>query len=348
MIESLVQPHLRGLKPYESARHLHPDMKGILLDANENAFGSVVKAPYGLTLNRYPDPFSKELKHALSHYVGLSEEHIFVGVGSDEVIDLLIRLFVGPREEVILFEPTYGMYRVASEIAGAKIQSCPLNDEFQLDLRSFKKLVSSKAKMAFCCSPNNPTGNSLEENSVVKLCKSFGGMVIVDEAYVEFASAPSLARLIPKLKNLAVLRTFSKAWGLAGLRVGYALAQPEVVAYLNKIKPPYNLNALSAYLAKQALQQKKQMARWRNQILKEREKLSRTLEELGCEVFPSDANFILIRIPEAARVAKALASNYHIIVRDFSNRRHLGDCLRLAVGTPEQNKLLVKAMGKLV
>lgn len=342
MIQSFIRPELLKLKPYTSARHLYQE--GTMLDANENAFGSVIKSPFGLTLNRYPDPFSKKLKKALAKYTQLSEEHIFVGVGSDEAIDLLIRLFAAPRQEVITFEPTYGMYRVAAEIQGAAVKACPLDEDFQIDVNRFQKMVSAKTKIAFCCSPNNPTGNLLEENDLVKLCKNFKGMVVLDEAYIEFASRPSLARLIPNFHNLVVLRTFSKAWGLAGLRVGYALAHPEVIQFLNKIKPPYNLNSVSAYLAQQALKRKKQMTAWRNKMIQEREQLNRTFEEMGCEVFPSEANFLLIRIRNASKIAKTIAQEHRMIIRDFSSRPKLHDCLRITVGAPEQNKHLVKIL----
>lgn len=345
MIDTLIRPIIKTLKPYTSARHLHQD--GLLLDANENPFGSTVENPFNLDLNRYPDPFCKKLKKALSSYVGTKEENLFVGVGSDEIIDLLIRLFVNSDEEIIICEPTYGMYQVAADIAGVKARIALLTNEFQLDLNAIKKAESSKTKLLFCCSPNNPTGNLLKTNDIELLSKSFSGIVVVDEAYVEFSGTPSLVGQLHLPENVVVLRTFSKAFGLAGLRVGYGIMNPKIVAYLNKIKPPYNMNAVSAYLAEEALSNQAQFLKWKREILQEREKLSKGLQSLGFVVFPSDANFILAKRANGSAIAKQLAERFKIIIRDVSGKPGLSDCVRVTVGTPKQNESLLKAMGEL-
>ncbi len=345
MIQSLIRPNLIKFQAYSSARHLYQE--GLFFDANENPFGSVVKSLFGLELNRYPDPFARKLKERLSEYVGVKPEALFTGVGSDEVIDLLIRLFVSEDEEVIIFEPTYGMYRAAAEIAGVKIKTALLTSDFQIDFSVFKKQLTSKTKMVFCCSPNNPTGNLLEEEAILKLCKSFKGIVVVDEAYIEFASRPSLTAKLKKFENLVLLRTFSKAWGLAGIRVGYAVALPLIVEYLNKIKPPYNLNSVSASIAEQALGKTAQVSRWIKVILREREKLGNVLEELGYEAFESEANFILAKRRDASHLVKELARRFGIITRDMSSKPHLEDCFRISVGTPRQNQKLKSALRKI-
>lgn len=346
MIDALVRPNVKKLKPYTSARHLHQE--GLLLDANENPFGSVVKVPFQLELNRYPDPFCKGLKNGLSKYLQTAPENLFIGVGSDEIIDLLIRLFVGPDEEVIVCEPTYGMYQVAADIAGIASRRCLLTSDFQLDLNAIGPQAGSKTRLLFCCSPNNPTGNVLNPEDIEKLCKNFQGIVVVDEAYVEFSSKPSLLRALKLPENLVLLRTFSKAWGLAGARIGYAIMNPKIVEYLNKIKPPYNMNSVSALLAQQALENEKQFLEWRKVILAEREKLSNGFGALGFKVFPSEANFILVRRAGGARLVKRLAEEFKIIVRDVSGKSGLADCVRVSVGTPEENARLLKAAGELV
>jgi histidinol-phosphate aminotransferase len=346
MITSLIRSNLRNFKPYSSARSLY--QKGVFMDANENSIGSVIDVAIDTNLNRYPDPNSLDLRQALGKFLGLSENNIFVGNGSDEAIDLLIRLFVEPDEEIIIMEPTYGMYKVAAEVAGVAVKNCPLTKDFRVDTDALLAQVTAKTKLIFCCSPNNPTGTLIPFQDIERLCQNFKGVVVVDEAYIEFASKPSLISKVGQLENLVVLRTFSKAWGLAGIRVGYAVAQEQVIEYLNKIKPPYNLNRISGKLATQALAQYPKMLEFRETILTERGKLAKNLANLGFTVFPSEANFLLVSCPKASEAAKRLALDYGIIIRAFGSKPMLKDCVRISVGTPEQNKLLVKALTKIL
>lgn len=345
MIESLIRPNIARLKPYVCARHI--SQEGILFDANENAFGSVVTAPLDGELNRYPDPSSLELRTALSKFLNVDICSTFIGVGSDEVIDLLMRIFVDPDEEILIFEPTYGMYRVAGEINGVKIKTCLLNEEFQIDFSEFSKMVTKKTKMIFLASPNSPTGNLIKEVDIEKLCKTFRGIVVVDEAYVEFSSESSFVSRVKDFENLVVLRTFSKAWGLAGLRVGYCIANPKTIEYLNKIKPPYNLNRLSSFLAVKALENYEKLFEFRDKITQERKRLAHELKKLGCKVFPSEANFLMVQVPDASGIVKKLARD-GLIVRDFSTKPRLKDCFRISVGTPEQNRLLIQALSQIL
>jgi len=343
-INSLVRPNIRKLKPYSSARSLY--QSGVFFDANENAFGSAVGIPDCRDINRYPDPYSVDLRKALSEYLDTEKKNVFVGNGSDEVIDLLIRIFVNPNEAIAVMEPTYGMYRVAAETAGVEVVSYSLDKKFQIDLASLWKNLNSNIKIIFLCSPNNPTGNLMRIESIREICTRFSGIVVVDEAYVEFASAPSLIKEIRDLKNLIVIRTLSKAWGLAGLRVGYAVANEEIIEYLDKVKPPYNINRVSSALATRALQNKNAMIRMRKTALEERTKLAQELEALGFIVFPSEGNFLLVKYPGISKIAKDLAKKDGLIIRDFGNRPMLDDCVRITVGTPEQNVLLMNALKK--
>jgi len=346
MIQSLVRKHLRNFEAYSSARSLYK--QGIFMDANENSLGSVVSSSCSSELNNYPDPKSENLRKALEQFLNISEENIFTGSGSDEIIDLLIRLFVEQDEEIIIIEPTYGMYKVSAVVAGVKVKSLLLTPEFQIDTPKLLSEVSEKTKIIFLCSPNNPTGNIIPREEVETICKGFTGIVVVDEAYIEFSSEQSLVDMVPKIENLVVLRTFSKAWGLAGIRVGYAIGQGEIVQYLDKIKLPYNLNRISSNLAIEALNNEKKMLEFKTEILAEKERLERDLTELGFKIFPSEANFLLVTYPNASGIAKKLATEYGIIIRDFGSKPLLTDCVRISIGTPEQNTLLITSLKKIV
>ena len=345
-IRSLICSDLQDFQPYRSARSLYT--KGTFMDANENSLGSTVELSLEAELNRYPDPYSTELREALAAYVGTKKENIFVGNGSDEAIDLLIRLFVERDEEILIVEPTYGMYRVASALAGVKVGTFSLSADFALDVDGLLAALTPKTKMLFLCSPNNPTGNLVEPAALELICKNFKGIVVLDEAYIEFASALSSAKSIRDFENLVVLRTFSKAWGLAGIRVGYAVADKDVVEYLNKIKPPYNLNRVSARIALMALGQQAKMIALKDAILKERARLAEGLIKLGFEVFPSEANFILVRRSGAGVLTKKLAEESGIIIREFTSQPLLKDCVRISVGTSEENTTLLAALTKIV
>ena len=345
-IRSLIRSDLKDFQPYASARSLYT--KGTFMDANENSLGSTVELPLEQELNRYPDPYSTELREALAKFAGVKTENIFTGNGSDEAIDLLIRLFVERDEEILIVEPTYGMYRVAAALADVKVATFMLSVDFALDVEALLAAVSPKTKMLFLCSPNNPTGKLVEPAVLERICGNFSGIVILDEAYIEFASASSSVEKIKNFENLVVLRTFSKAWGLAGIRVGYAVAGKEVIEYLNKIKPPYNLNRVSARIALEALKQSAKMAAFKDIILKERARLAESLAKLGFEVFPSEANFILARRVGASTLTKKLAEGQGIIIREFASQPLLKDCVRISVGTAEENTALLEALTKIV
>ncbi len=343
MINNLIRPNIVKMKPYVCARDLYQE--GVFMDANENAFCSPVKNSRLLNLNRYPDPSSTELKKALGRYVGVDFENIFVSSGSDEIIDLLIRLFVNEDEEVLIFEPTYGMYRVLAEVNNVRIKTCSLGNDFQINFTGFRDALSAKTKIVFLCSPNNPTGNLLNYEDILKIVEKFNGVVVVDEAYVEFSSRESLAKVAVNSENLIILRTLSKAWGLAGIRVGYCLANKLIIDYLNKIKLPYNVNLLSSYMAIKALKNSDLMEQMVLEIIAERNWLRMELKKLGFKVFASEANFLLVKIVGAGRIVKKLAEDFGIIVRDFSNKPGVPeDCFRITVGTSKQNRALIQAL----
>ncbi|MBI3579462.1 MAG: histidinol-phosphate transaminase [Ignavibacteriales bacterium] len=345
-IETLIRSNIKSLKPYRSARQDYSS--GILLDANENSFGSAI-AFDGVSLNRYPDPFQAELRTKLAALHGVQTENVFVGVGSDEVIDLLIRLFCEPvSDAVLIIEPTYGMYRVAAAINNVPVRSCLLNDNFQIDLAAVSRSLIPNTKMIFCCSPNNPTANLLRAADILQLCKETQAIVVVDEAYFDFADGVSLSSLVNDIPNLIVLKTLSKAWGLAGIRLGYGIAHPTVISYLMKIKPPYNINALTSIEALKALDNFDLVKQRIKAIVTERKRLAAALSTVSYvqTVFPSDANFLLVRCENATSVYRSLAQR-NVIVRDRSTEPTLENCLRITVGTPEQNDILIKTMKEL-
>jgi histidinol-phosphate aminotransferase len=341
-IELLIRANIRALKPYHSARQ--DFLSGVLLDANENSFGSSLTID-DVSLNRYPDPFQRELRTVLAAINDVAVENVFVGVGSDEVIDLLVRVFCEPkRDSVILLEPTYGMYRVASSIQDIQIRPCLLTDQFQIDLDAVKKTIDATTKLIFCCSPNNPTANLLHSSDILALC-NLGVMVIVDEAYIDFAQSTSLGKQTLNYPNLIVMRTLSKAWGLAGIRLGYCIADPMVISFMMKVKAPYNINALTSRAALQALRKQKEVRRTIDAIVEEREWLAAQMRTLPCMayVFPSDANFILVRCKNATALYTYLVSK-EIIVRNRTTEPLLQNCLRITVGTRQENEQLIGAM----
>ncbi len=341
-IESLIRPSIRALKPYHSARQ--DFLSGVLLDANENSFGSAITID-SLTLNRYPDPYQRELRKSLAALNGVSGENVFVGVGSDEVIDLLIRIFCRPeRESIVLLEPTYGMYRVAASLQDVEIRSCLLAEDFQIDVEGVKRTVDKTTKLIFCCSPNNPTSNVLKAGDILALCE-IGPIVVVDEAYADFSESESLGRQVVSHPNLVVMRTLSKAWGLAGIRLGYCIADPLIISYLMKIKLPYNINALTSSAALKALQKTDEVRRRVAAIIRERQWLSSELAKLSSieRIFPSDANFLLVRCRDANALYQTLVSK-GIIVRNRSTEPRLQNCLRITVGTRAENELLLGAL----
>ena len=349
-IKSLVRNNILNLKPYTSARDIYDSNEGVLLDANENSCGSTFTEIRDLNLNRYPDPHQKDLIKLVSDYYQIQKENLFFGVGSDEIIDLLIRIFCEPgKDKVIIPEPTYGMYKVASDINNVETISVLLNDNFQIDFDTIEQNYSDQVKMIFLCSPNNPTGNLLNKNDVLKVCKTFNSIVVVDEAYIDFSMDGTFARKIEEYPNLVLLRTFSKAWGLAGIRLGYCMANPEIIKILFNVKAPYNINTLSRYALSEAIKNSSTKDDYISGILKERERLKNQLETLtGVEkVFDSDANYLLVKVKEPKELLKKLAEQ-KVIIRDRSNQPKLDGCVRISIGNEEENDLLWDAIRKIL
>lgn len=348
MIEKLVRKNILNLKPYTSARDSF--LEGILMDANENSLGSVIKDEHNLQLNRYPDPAQNKLREKLADYLNVNTTNLFFGVGSDEIIDLLIRIFCEPKKDsVIIPEPTYGMYKVACDVNDVKTISIPLNRNFQIDVVKTLSVVKQNTKMIFLCSPNNPTGNLLSKKSVVKILKHFNGIVVIDEAYIDFKEDKSFISLINKYPNLVITRTFSKAWGLAGIRCGYSIASEFITNLLFKVKAPYNLNKLTANAILSALSNVKKKNKFVEKLNSEREKLISELKQIKEieKVLPTDANFITFKIKNADEVFAKLA-NEGVIIRNRSNQLNLENCLRVSVGTPSENKKFITMLKEIL
>ncbi|MET0464141.1 MAG: histidinol-phosphate transaminase [Chitinophagaceae bacterium] len=341
-ITKLVRSNIKNVKPYSSARDEFSGEAKVFLDANENSLGSPTTKWY----NRYPDPYQHKVKEAISKVKSISEEHIFLGNGSDECIDLLYRCFCEPgKDNVIICPPTYGMYEVSASINDIEIKKAPLTAEFQLDLAAIESLVNSNTKIIWVCSPNNPTGNSLRYEDVAILLNNFEGLVVVDEAYINFSRQRSLLAELEEYPNLVILQTFSKAWGLAALRLGMAFASPEIVDWLNKIKPPYNINQATQDLALKALEETGQVNDMIREIVAMREELAAVFRRMPLvqHVYPSDANFLLVKVREAGKVYAFLLTK-GIVVRDRSKVQLCEGCLRITVGTEAENTVLVDAM----
>ncbi|MCB0744818.1 MAG: histidinol-phosphate transaminase, partial [Ignavibacteriae bacterium] len=323
MIEKLVRKNILKLKPYTSARDSF--LEGILLDANENSLGSVVKDEQNLQLNRYPDPAQNKLREKLANYLDVSAKNLFFGVGSDEIIDLLIRIFCDPKKDSVLIpEPTYGMYKVACDVNDVNTVSIPLNKNFQIDVPATLNAVKKNTKIIFLCSPNNPTGNLLSKKSVLEIAKNFNGIVVIDEAYIDFSENYSFISNLKNHKNLVIIRTFSKAWGLAGIRCGYSIADEFITSLLFKIKAPYNLNKLTAKAILDALSKIKQKNTFVKKLNSERDKLVLQLKSIKQvqKVYKADANFILFKIKNATDVYNKLAKE-GVIIRNRSNQLNL-------------------------
>ncbi len=342
MIQNLLRPHIAALKPYSSARDEYTGSEGVFLDANENPIGSVTAAMY----NRYPDPYQKAVKQTLAKIKGVAEAQIFLGNGSDEAIDLLFRAFCEPhQEEVIILPPTYGMYEVSASINAVKVVQVPLTRDFQLDVPAILQAITPKTKMLFICSPNNPTGNLLRQEDILQVLKAFQGITIIDEAYIDFAPEASWLPRLSEFPRLVVIQTFSKAWGLASLRLGMAFASEELIAILNKIKAPYNINGVSQALLADSLQYERFKDEMVARILLQRQSLATALQALPYieKVFPSDANFLLVKMQQPKAVYDFLLED-KIIVRDRSKVLLCEGCLRISVGTKEENEALIEKM----
>lgn len=341
-LDKLVRENIRRMTPYSSARHEFSGEATVFLDANENAFGSPLTANY----NRYPDPMQAALKNKISSIKGVPAENIFLGNGSDEAIDLLFRIFCVPgRDNVIIFPPTYGMYEVCAEMNDVAVKKVPLTAAFQPDLEATEAAVDENTKLIFVCSPNNPTGNSINREAVEVLLNNFDGLVVVDEAYINFARQHSFITELTEYPNLVILQTLSKAWGLAGLRLGMAFAGQPVINYMNRVKYPYNISTASQELALEALNNISSVNNWTKTTVLQKEWLTEALLELPYteKVYPSDANFVLVKMKKARSVYEHLCTK-GIIVRDRSKVILCEDCLRITIGTPDENKQLITAL----
>lgn len=339
-IRARVRPHLREVEPYVTARSQHSG--GVLLDANENAFGSLVPEA-GEDLHRYPDPSNRELRAGLAEAAGVDPRGIWLGNGSDEAIDVLLRTLVSPGEAVVVVEPTYGVYSARARTHAARVRTVRLDDDFDLDVRAAAEAAEG-AELVLLCSPNNPTGGRLSRDRVLDLVGRCSAVVAVDEAYVEFDERPSLVARAGDPPRLAVLRTFSKAWGLAGARVGWLAGHPELVRWMDRAGLPYPLSAPAARAAVRALGRREEMERRVRRVREERERVRGELEALGLRVLPSDANFLLFFVDDPGGVQSRLAGRHGVVVRDRSGLPGLGGALRVTIGRPEENDRFLEAL----
>ncbi|MBB3836818.1 histidinol-phosphate aminotransferase [Runella defluvii] len=361
-LASILRPHILNLVPYSSARDEYTGKEGVFLDANENPYQSV----NGQQWNRYPDPYQWAIKEKLAPIKGVRPSQIFLGNGSDEPIDLLVRATCTPREDnILIMPPTYGMYQVSADINDVPIVKVPLTPDFQIDTEKVLAAVTPKTKIIWICSPNNPSGNLVKREAILTILTNFSGLVVVDEAYIDFAELPesseppesselsgsltaSFTNELDNYPNLIVLQTFSKAWGLASLRLGMCFASEEIIKVLNKIKPPYNLSGATQAILLEALdfvETKNQLVK---DILVERERLAQELVVIPTvkHIYPSDANFLLVKFEKAKQLFDDLIKQ-KIIVRDRSKVTLCEDCLRITVGTSEENNVLLEALKKL-
>ena len=341
-LDKLVRSNIKTLKPYSSAKDEYTGDAKILLDANENSLGSPLMKWY----NRYPDPYQKKLKEKLAFVKQIAVNQIFIGNGSDECIDILFRTFCEPgKDNTIICPPTYPMYEVSANINGVNIQKAPLLADYQLNVAHIEQLVNEHTKIIWICSPNNPTGNSIDRIDIETILNHFDGIVVIDEAYINFSKQKSFIQSLIDYPNLVILQTLSKAWGLAGLRLGMCFANPQIIGYMNKVKAPYNINIVTQELALQALEEVGQVNDMIKLLVDMRIALAQVITSMPhvIQVFPSDTNFILVKIPKAKELYQYLLSQ-GIIVRDRSALELCEDSLRITVGTEQENTALVDAM----
>lgn len=337
-IDRWVRPNIRQLRPYSSARNEFSGEASVWLDANESPFNE----PY----NRYPDPLQWGVKQRLAEQRGVRPEQIFLGVGSDEAIDLLYRIFCEPgRHNAVAITPTYGMYRVCADINGVEYREVPLSNDFALRADALLAAADADSRLLFVCSPNNPTGNAFPAAELERLVADFEGIVVIDEAYIDFSSQPSWLGRLDDFPNLVVLQTFSKAWGSAGVRLGMAFASSTIIGYYNRVKYPYNISEPVQRYALAMLDRADEVRRWVTDILAERSRFSAQLGALPSvhRVYPSDANFVLARIDDAERLYRWLVGE-GIVVRNRSSVKLCGDCLRITIGTAREMDILMEAL----
>ena len=341
-INQITRTNIKNLKPYSSARDEFKGEASVYLDANENAFGS----PLPQAFHRYPDPMQYAVKMRLSEIKGVPARNIFLGNGSDEAIDILFRSFCEPGiDNVIIVPPTYGMYEVSANINNIALKKVPLTANYQLDLEGIAEAINKNTKLIFICSPNNPTGNSINREDIETILTNFSGVVVIDEAYINYSRQKTFIQELTEYANLVILQTLSKAWGLAGLRIGMAFASEEIIEIFNRVKPPYNINEASQTLALEALQNTEQVNEWIKQTLIERDNLVVSIKKFDfvLDIYPSDANFILVKTTDANSIYKFLVEK-GIIVRNRTNVELCQGCLRITVGTPLENEILINTL----
>lgn len=341
-IQHLLRPHLRSLVPYASARDEFSGEAAVFLDANENPLGSATAEAY----NRYPDPYQQRVKQLLGEIKAIKPEQIFLGNGSDEAIDLLIRAFCEPgKDHIMILPPTYGMYKVSADVNNVEVRELLLTEAYQPRVDAILAAANENSKILFICSPNNPTGNLQDEGAIRQLLEGFPGLVVVDEAYIDFAGVNSWAQRLQDYPRLVVLQTFSKAWGLAALRLGMAFASAELVGILNKIKPPYNVGVLTQEKALEAMHSRDKMQMQVQLVLHERTKLIEALKALPLveKVYPTDANFVLVKVAAPRELYEYLVRK-GIIVRDRSRVALCEGCLRITIGSPAENEQLLEQL----
>ena len=337
-LDKLVRPNISKLTPYSSARNEFTGSASIFLDANEN--------PYNEPFNRYPDPLQREVKKRLAAIKGVKPENIFLGVGSDEGIDLAYRIFCRPGiDNVVAIAPSYGMYEVCADINDIEYRRVSLDDNFNFDPDTLLAATDENTKLLWICSPNNPTGNAYPIDMILKTAQAFSGIVMVDEAYIDFSSKGSMITYLDQCPNVIVLQTFSKAWGRAGLRLGVAYASPEIIDYYNKVKYPYNINAITQEKAIEALENVAKVKAWVDELLDNRSLLAEALERMPCvkHIYPSDANFLLIRVDDPDCLYNFLCKQ-GIIVRNRNRVEKCAGCLRITIGTKDENAQLINAI----
>ncbi|HXS57215.1 MAG TPA: histidinol-phosphate transaminase [Hanamia sp.] len=351
-IDDLVRNNIKDLKPYSSARSEYKGEASVFLDANENAYGSPAflssspgEGP-GERLNRYPDPLQWQLKEELSKIKGVPPQNIFIGNGSDEVIDIAFRIFCEPaKDNVIICPPTYGMYKVCAAINNVAVKEVLLTPEFQLNVEGILSAVDENTKLLFICSPNNPTGNNLNRIDIETLLNNFPGIVVIDEAYINFSRQKPFIQELTEYENLIVMQTLSKAWGLAALRLGLGFASEKIIDLFNKVKPPYNINLASQQLGLQALLKVDEVNRNIRNIVEQRRKVQQQLQQFDFikKIYPSDSNFILIKADDADKLYQYLLT-YKIIVRNRNKEPLCENCIRITIGTETENITLINAL----
>ncbi len=350
----LVRENIKKLKPYSSARTEYSGDAAVFLDANENSYGSPVLLPShsgegaGARLNRYPDPLQWNLKNQLSKIKGIPSQNIFIGNGSDEVIDLAYRIFCEPgKSNVIICPPTYGMYKVCGNINDVKVKEINLTHDFQLDVENILEATDINSRLLFICSPNNPTGNNMNRIDIELLINNFPGIVLIDEAYINYSRQKSFLQELTEYENLIVMQTLSKAWGLAALRLGLAFASEKIIELFNKVKPPYNINLSSQQLGAKALTAVEEVNTNIKNIIEQKKILQEQLSQFSFiqKIYPSDANFILIKTNDADKLYQCLSAQ-KIIVRNRSKEPLCENCLRITIGNPEENQILIKSLMK--